>query len=213
MWPTLPLVLFQSALSLEERWHFFTIVQLLRLGVARTIAQKITPAVLEATSLFQYGSKAGGISAFDLISRAAMLDGMAQIRGGEAVLPFVLHFCSQPSQYLWTDTYWDNHVILQGEGRGEQGDALMLYSVGQHGALQEVQDSLMNACSRTSTIFTLSVHPNAIYKLLGQALAENARIEMHLGKTQVWNRSGHMPPRCDSMQIAVQRVDPHECAG
>ena len=57
-----------------------------------------------------------GISAFDLISRAAMLDGMAQIRGGEAVLPFVLQFYSQPSQYLWTDNYGDNHVILQGEG-------------------------------------------------------------------------------------------------
>ena len=35
-----------------------------------------------------------GISAFDLISRAAMMDGMAQIRGGEAVLPFVLQFYS-----------------------------------------------------------------------------------------------------------------------
>ena len=37
----------------------------------------------------------------------------------------------------------DNHAILQEDG-GEQGDALMpmLYSMGQHGALQEVQDSL-----------------------------------------------------------------------
>ena len=35
--------------------------------------------------------------------------------------------------------------------------------------------------------------------------------QMHLGKTQVWNRGGHMPPGCDSMQVAVQRVDPHEC--
>ena len=56
-------------------------------------------------------------------------------------------------------------------------------------------------------------HPervSAIYKLLGQALEENARIQMHLGKTQVWNRGGHMPPGCDSMQVGVQRVDPHE---
>ena len=104
--------------------------------------RRITPAVLEATSPFQYalGSKAGGefvahaiqslndmdsraavpsidgISVFDLISRAAMLDCMVQIRGGEAVLPFVLQFHSQPSQYLWTDDYGDNHVNLQGEG-------------------------------------------------------------------------------------------------
>ena len=65
-----------------------------------------------------------GIFAFDMISRAAMLDGMGQIRGGEAVLPFVLQFYSQPSEYLWTDDYGDNHVILQGGGGG-QGDALM----------------------------------------------------------------------------------------
>ena len=93
---------------------------------ARTIAQKITPAVLEATSPFQYalGSKGreefvahaiqsltdvdsratvlsiDGISAFDLISKTAMLDGMAQIRGGEAVMPFVLQFCSHNTSGL-----------------------------------------------------------------------------------------------------------------
>ena len=32
---------------------------------------------------------------------------------------------------------------------------------------------------------------------------------MHLGKTQVWKRGGHVPPGCDSMQVATQRVDPH----
>ena len=50
---------------------------------------------------------------------------------------------------------------------------------------------------------------SAIHKFLGQALEENARIQMHLGKTQVWNRGGHMPPGCDAMQVAAQRVDPH----
>ena len=114
--------------------------------VARTIALKITPAVLEATSPFQdaLASKAGGecvahaiqslidrdsratdlsingISAYDLISRAAMLDGMAHIKGEEAVLPFVLQFYSQPSQYLWTDDDRDNHVILQGRGASNE---------------------------------------------------------------------------------------------
>ena len=80
---------------------------ILRRLVARTIAQKITPA----TSPFQF--------------------------------PFVLQFDSQPSQFLWTDDFGDNHVILQGRG-GEKGDALtpMLYSLGQHEVLQEVQDSL-----------------------------------------------------------------------
>ena len=61
-----------------------------------------------------------GISACDLIFRAAMLDGMAQIRSGEVVLPFVLQFNSQLSQHLWTDDYGDNHVILQEEGASKE---------------------------------------------------------------------------------------------
>ena len=80
-----------------------------------------------------------GISAFDLISRAAMLDGLSSMEGGESVLPFALQFYSEPSQCIWTDDCGVNHVIHQGEG-GEQGDALMpmLYSLGQHEAFQWV---------------------------------------------------------------------------
>ena len=111
--------------------------------VARTIAQSITPVVEAATSPFQYAlaTKSGvgcvahaiqsltdldidGISAFDLISRAAMLDGLSTVEGGDSVLPFVLQFYSEPSQYLWSDDCGVTHVVHQGEG-GEQGDALM----------------------------------------------------------------------------------------
>ena len=85
----------------------------------------------------------------------------------------------------------------------------MLYSLGQHGALQEVQDSLRPNVYLFAYLDDISVvcpheRVSAIYKFLGQALEENAR---HMGKTQVWNRGGHMPPRCDSTQVAVQRVD------
>ena len=56
-----------------------------------------------------------------------------------SVLPFVLQFHSDPSQYLWIDDSGDTH-----EG-GEQGDALMpmLYALGQHGALLSLQDFLL----------------------------------------------------------------------
>ena len=138
--------------------------------VARSVAQQIAPAVQEATSPFEYAltTKAGGecvahaiqsltdldsratvisidgISAFDVISRAAMLDGLHQVRGGDKALPFVLQFHSEPSQYFWTDDCGDTHVIHQGEG-GEQGDALMpmLCALGQHGALFSLQDFLL----------------------------------------------------------------------
>ena len=82
-----------------------------------------------------------GISAFDMILRAAMLDGLHQVRGGDTTLPFVLQFYSEPSQYFWTDDTGHTHVIHQGE-RGEQSDVLMpmLYALGQHGALLCLQD-------------------------------------------------------------------------
>ena len=68
-----------------------------------------------------------------------MLDGLSNVNGGNAVLPFVLQFCAQPSGCHWKDDEGHNHVMHQGEG-GEQGDALMpmLFSLGQHVALQAV---------------------------------------------------------------------------
>ena len=44
-----------------------------------------------------------GISAYDLISRRAMLSGLAGVEGGEKVLPFVKLFHGSPSTYWWED--------------------------------------------------------------------------------------------------------------
>ena len=83
-----------------------------------------------------------GISAYDQISRAAMLDGLYTHCGGETI-PFVRMFYGSPSTYVWEDAEGVEHSILQGEG-GEQGDPLMplLYSLGQHGALVATQEEL-----------------------------------------------------------------------
>ena len=86
--------------------------------VARTMAQQLGEAVENATAPFQYASrtKAGcecvahvlqglteldpqanvtsidGISAFDLMSRRAMLVGLMRVKGGSSALPFVRLF-------------------------------------------------------------------------------------------------------------------------
>ena len=137
--------------------------------VARTIAQPMSETVERATAPFQYAlsTKAGcecvahvlqgltdlddeatvlsidGISAYDLISRRAMLTALANVDGGEQVLPFVRLFYGAPSVYWWEDNLGTVHEVEQGEG-GEQGDALMplLFSLGQHDALRTVQSSL-----------------------------------------------------------------------
>ena len=46
-----------------------------------------------------------------------------------------------------------------------------------------------------------------IFKIIAQALEEHARIQVHLGKTQVWNRGGHYPPGCGALQTIAERVD------
>ena len=63
-----------------------------------------------------------GMNAYDMMSRTAMLQGLSNIEGGRAALPFV------SMSYGCTVA-----AIDQGEG-GEQGDALMqlLYALGQH---------------------------------------------------------------------------------
>ena len=55
-----------------------------------------------------------------------------------AALPFIRMFCGSPSEYLWEDEVRIVHRIP--EGGGEQGDAMMplLFSVGQHEALDDV---------------------------------------------------------------------------
>ena len=102
-------------------------------------------------------------------------------------------FYTEPSQYFWTDDYGVTHCVQQGEG-GEQGDALMpmLYSLGQHGALESIQDSLFDDEHFFAYLDGLYVvcspqRVAPIFKIIAQALEEHARIQVHLGKTQVWN--------------------------
>ena len=60
-----------------------------------------------------------GVSAYDMISRRAMMDGLRQVEGGPVTLPFVRMFYGTPSEYLWEDSDGVVHSIPQGEG-GEQ---------------------------------------------------------------------------------------------
>ena len=84
-----------------------------------------------------------GVSAYDTISREAMMRGLLDMEGGESVLPFVRQFYGRVSQCLWEDDAGVTHTMFQGEG-GEQGDPLMpmIYSLGQNRALEAVDRSL-----------------------------------------------------------------------
>ena len=204
---------------------------ILRRLVGRTLAQQLGKAVELATSPFQYAlpTRAGsecvahvlqaltarnseatimsidGISAFDLVSRKAMLEGLRRVPGGDQVLLFVLMFYGTPATYWWNDSKGDLHQIEQGEG-GEQGDALMplLFSLGQHQALEAVQRQLRS--DERLFAFLDDIHTvtspdrvGPVYKILQRELWNHSRIRIHCGKTQVWNSAGVRPEACDTL--------------
>ena len=135
--------------------------------VARTMSRQLGQAVQRATSPCQCAmtTKAGceciahalqdrtevdpeatitsidGVGPFDLIPRRTMLEGLQRV-SAEAV-PFARMFHGRRSEYLWESDSGEVHNIPQGEG-GEQGDAMMplLFSLGQHGALQDASRTL-----------------------------------------------------------------------
>ena len=140
-----------------------------------------------------------GIGAFDHIKRASMLSKLASLPTASAILPFVRLSYSQPTQYVWTDDDGRDHEIAQGEG-GEQGDPLMplLFALGIHDALQAVSAHLRpgeDLAAFLDDVYVLCPpeRVRTIYDALEAALAD-AGIELHSGKTRVWNKAGERPP-------------------
>ena len=107
------------------------------------------------------------------------------------------------------------HSILQGEG-GEQGDPLMplLYSLGQHGALEATHEELLDGENLVAylddiwVVLTVPERVGHVYGSLQRNLFSHARIRVHGGKTQVWNRSGIRPEGCDTLERIAQAADP-----
>ena len=54
-----------------------------------------------------------GVSAFDLISRRAMLEGLARVSGGDSALFFVHLFYGRPSTHSWEDEQGVVHFLVR----------------------------------------------------------------------------------------------------
>ena len=155
-----------------------------------------------------------GVSAYDLISRESMLKGLRYVVGSNAVLPFVRLFYGRPSVYLWEDDLGTVHRIPQGEG-GEQRDALMplLFVVGQHQALEAAQRQLWPGESLFAYLDNIYMvtspdRVGAVYAIVQEGLRVHACIEIHGGKTRVWNRAGLRPEACNVLERIAPTVDP-----
>ena len=142
-----------------------------------------------------------------------MLEGLMQVDGGSATLPFVRMFYGAPSEYLWEDDFGQVHTTSQGEC-GQQGDALMplLFALGQHGALETTARTLragefMFAFLDDIYFITAPNRVGAIYATLQEALWAHACIAIHLGKTKVWNASGIRPEICTVLERMARETD------
>ena len=145
-----------------------------------------------------------GISAYDQISRAAMLDGLYTHCGGKAI----------PRRRTFGKTLkvWSTPFC---KVKAASGDPLMplLYSLGQHGALEATQEELADGENLIAYLDIWVVSPvpdrvSHVYGSLQRNLFSHARIRVHGGKTQVWNRSGIRPAGCNALERIAQTADP-----
>ena len=139
------------------------------------------------------------VGAFDHVARQAMLRGLFE-RPALQPLLYARQFYSEPSAYAWQDADGVGHVVHQGEG-GEQGDPLMpaLYALAQHPALVAVQDQLLDGEALFAFLDDIYIvaNPERVRPLLdalSAALWEHARVQLHAGKTRIWNAAGEEPP-------------------
>ena len=211
---------------------------IVRRFVAKTISQQISEAVEQATSPFQYAlsTKSGGeciahslqgltdldpratvlsidgIGAFDLISRGAMLDGLRSVAGGDSVLPFVVQFYGNPSSYLWDDDDGETHEIRQGEG-GETGRSSNAHVV-CYQVLRSVQSRLRpheRLLAFDDDVYAVAQPERivAVHRILGEELWQHSRIRINAGKTQIWNRGGHVPSGYETLLNEARAINPH----
>ena len=192
--------------------------------VARTMAQQMGKAVEAATpirilqGLTDADERAtvisvDGVSAFDLISRGAMMQGLMRVNGGSEAVP-----SSECSMALRRSTCGKTPLVSctpshRARG-GEQGDPLMplLFAVGQHQALEAVKGQLdgdhLLAYLDDTFIVTQPESIGDSFRSLETELWNRAKIRIHGGKTKIWNRVGIRPPICDEFERRARAIDP-----
>ena len=134
-----------------------------------------------------------GVGAYDHIFRSSFLAKLHQVPGLWGLLPFVRSIYAQPTTYVWTDDSGAQHRIRQAEG-GEQGDPLipLLFSLGIHDSLCAVSEQLrpedkLFAYLDDVHVVSPTVRIRGAYNLLEEQLSVGAGIQLHTGKTRVWN--------------------------
>ena len=140
-----------------------------------------------------------GIGAYDHVYHAAMMSKLLEVSSLRHLLPFVRQAYGSATSYSWQDADGQRHRIHQQEG-GEQVDPLMpmLLCLAIHNALAEVKNHLVEGEHLFAFLDDIYVlcspeRTTTIYKLLADRMEAIAGIQLHEGKTRVWNRAGVCP--------------------
>ena len=143
-----------------------------------------------------------------------MIQGLGNMADGARVLTFVRLFCSAPSTHVWEDELGDPQIIPQGEG-GEQGDPLMplLFSLGPHSL-----DAVISRLDEGERLFAflddlyVLCDPGRVaeaHSILEEELWRHARIQIHQGKTKIWNKGGFAPVGWEDLEPGARMMDPN----
>ena len=215
-------------------------MEVVRRLVARTKSQQLTDAVQETTAPFQCAmtTKAGCRTHFASVASIHKVEpqcndfvsgrhkcvwhdvtkgdvaGIGQRRRRSC--------CSAVCQHVLWGTVEEPHTIDQGEG-GEQGDASLplLYSLGQHGALQHLHSEEELREGETLLAFLDDTHVDVpcpdktatVHAALQEAMFSTTGIRINPGKTEVWNAAGVKPSGCGVFQRIAETYDPTAVRG
>ena len=152
-----------------------------------------------------------GVGAFDLISRNAMLQALLEIDGGDQIMLFVRQLYGRPSTHLWEDEMGEVHEIAQGEG-GEQrpvdATSFQLGTARCSGCCERQVGRRRELFAYLDDIYICS--PRRVLEVrsvLKEELWARARIRIHHGKTQLWNRGGSQPAGVAELTLAGRLVE------
>ena len=147
-----------------------------------------------------------GIGAFDHVRRAAFFKKLHEVEGLRPLLLLVDMLYGSQSRFLWTDDAGVVHNILQGEG-GEQGCPLMpaLFALAIHNSLYKADMELAAGeyiMSFLDDLYVVTSRARAVeaFETVAKEVEEGTGIQSHMGKLQMWCRSGGpAPPEVEAL--------------
>ena len=107
---------------------------------------------------------------------------------GNKLIPFIRQFYDNPSTFFWEDELGEAWKMVQGE-RGEQGDPLMplLFILGWLWSRKKAKGCSPSSMTHMSFV---RLRVGEVYAIWEKALREKTGINIHQGKTKLWNKAG-----------------------